>query len=149
MNPDFCYAPFSLKEHFENNPSIFEQLKKDLKQIKLRFHQQYNGDVSIFKQLRTSCKYDINTILGDRMVIDQNDGLNCIMLGNTSDECPHIEFTSHVDDCYCCPKNFELISISSDKFQRIFDFHNSGDIIYSYWKSDDESSADFSCDEPS
>jgi hypothetical protein len=152
MNLDFCYATFSLKKYFEKNPSIFELIKKDLKQIKLRFHHQYkgfNGDVSLFKQLRTSCKYDINTILGDRMVIDKNDGLDCVMLGNTSDECPHLELTSHVDDCNCCPNNLKLISLPSDKFQKIFDFHNSGDIIYSYWNSDDESSADCSCDEPS
>jgi hypothetical protein len=53
MNPDFCYATFSLKKYFEKNPSIFELIKKDLKQIKLRFHHQYkgfHGDVSIFKQ---------------------------------------------------------------------------------------------------
>jgi hypothetical protein len=83
------------------------------------------------------------------MVIDKNDGLDCVMLGNTSDECPHLELKSHVDDCNCCPKNFKLISLPSDKFQKIFDFHNSGDIIYSYWNSDDESSAYCSCDEPS
>jgi hypothetical protein len=108
MNPDFCYATFSLKKYFEKNPSIFELIKKDLKQIKLRFHHQYkgfNGDVSLFKQLRTSCKYDINTFLGDRMVIDKNDGLDCVILGNTSDDCPHLELTSHVDDCNCCPNN--------------------------------------------
>jgi hypothetical protein len=152
MNPDFCYATFSLREYFENNPSIYKIIKKDLKRIKLRFNQQYkafHGDFSIFRQLRTSCKYAINSILGDRMVLNKNEGLDCIMLGNTGDECPHLELTSHMDDCYCCPRNFECISLPSDKFQRIFDFHNSGDIIYSYWNSDDESSADCSGDEPS
>jgi hypothetical protein len=144
-SPDFCYATFSLNDFFILNPSILTKLKEDLYHTLLQTNHPTDNDISIFEQLKSSSKYEINFMLGERMILGDQD-IDCVMLGNTCDQCINREFTSAEEDCFKCPKEVEIFSINSKKFEEIINYQSKGDIWYSYRDNEPNSDMDIESD---
>ena len=142
--PDFCYATFSMKEYFRKNPSIYDLVLEDMKkEILVSYSVLYgNKSVTKFGLLRNNSKYVVNTILCNRIKFDDNK-LECIIMGLNCEDCQNCEFTSVIGECFkCCSSDVDIIDIDSTIFKNIIDYHNSGDLVYSYWDENQDESGD-------
>jgi hypothetical protein len=141
---DFCYATFSLKEYYHKNSSIYDFVLEDMKKETLvSFCVLYGnkGDTK-FCFLCNNSKYVVNTVLCNRMKFDDKK-MECIIMGLNCENCQNREFTSVIGECFnCSSSDVDIIDIDSNKFKNIIDYHNSGDLVYSYFDGDEDESGD-------
>jgi hypothetical protein len=76
------------------------------------------------------------------MKFDDNK-LECIIMWLNCEDCQNREFTSVIGECFnCSSSDVDIIDIDSNKFKNIIDYHNSGDLDYSYFDGDEDESGD-------
>jgi hypothetical protein len=77
------------------------------------------------------------------MKFDDNK-LECMIMGLNCEDCQNREFTSVIGECLnWSSSDVDIIDIDSNKFKSKIDYHNSGDLVYSYFDGDEDKSGDY------